>query len=263
MWDFFNNNPAAFWVALGCTVLIIGAVLVAVIAGKIRYRGKHGEISGGKESGDSQPAQPLIFTDAQALIFSTVINQWQKNLDREIQEMTDRVVKDCIRTASSSVDITAATAKLEYGRFLRQEHKELTAEDNYQVIIYGFVIDQIKIAVKDVVCNAIREDRLEEKTEAEIASIGKSCKQNSINILNEKSAMLRGDLLDQIVESYGNKIQKMADEMMEITKSRYRKLKEDIKAFITEQEAAFREELRLKFPFLSDDMISDIISYIN
>lgn len=262
MWTFFDNNPVAFWATLGCLMAIAAAVFTGVVKGLIRVKSKGGEISGGREQ-SSRSGEPLIFTNAQAFIFSAALSQWQKNLDREITEKTERVVKDCVRIAVSTTDTTAAAAKLEYGRLLRQEHPQLTAEDNYQIIIYGFVIDQIKIAIKDVVCNAIREDRLEEKTEAELLSIGKTCKQNSINILSEKSAMLRGDLLDKIVDTYGSRIQKMADEMIEITKSRYRKLKDEIAALITEREAALREELRVKFPFLGDGDIEDIVGQIN
>lgn len=262
MWTFFDNNPMAFWGILACVTILISVILIAVIRGRLGYDGKYGRIFGGGTQ-KTRPGEELVFTNAQAFIFSAAINQWQKSLDRSIEEKTSRVVSDCVRIAVSTTDTTAATAKLEYGRLLRQEHPQLTVEDNYQIIIYGFVIDQIKISIKDVICNAIREDRLEEKTENEILSIGRTCKQNAVNILSEKSAMLRSDLLDRIVENYGSRIQKMADEMMEITKSRYRKLKEEIASFILEQEASFKEELKIKFPFLPADAIEDIVGQIN
>lgn len=265
MWQFLDNHPlyaaiaiAAFsFVAIGLIILIIklirnGSGIHAKIGGN--------ELDFGSKKGE-KPSEADIMRDM--LILCNSIAQWQKQVDKQIELKTREVIASSIRFANVKIDNSINMAKLDYGDLLKSKKKELTQEDNYQIIIVGFLMDQVREEFKDIICSAIREDHFEDKTQSEIDSIGENAVVRAKIIFESKIDILNRSIITQVSEKNLDKIKEEAAEIIKITASKYKVLKEDIKNIIEKEEKDFKEVLKLKFPNLSEEGIENIVNYYN
>ena len=267
MWEFFNGHPLVAAIALGLMLAICVLVVILLIkaiksgsgveaeAGKsgIRFR------VGGKVGKSREAIEADIIRDA-ALLSSSIIN-WKTELSKEIDKKTNEAISSCIRYSVSKIDNMVNIAKLEYGDFLKKDKDELSNEDNYQIIIYGFLMDQVKEVLKDQICSAIRADHFEEKTDQEIKSIGENCYLLSKLIFEQRLDILRKDILHKISEKYETKIKGETDQLIGLTMQKYKKLKEDIEDIIQSGEEKFRAELKIKFPNFTNEITEQLVNY--
>lgn len=267
MWEFFNGHPLVAAIALGLMLTICVLVVILLIkaiksgsgveaeAGKsgIRFR------VGGKVGKSREAIEADIIRDA-ALLSSSIIN-WKTELSKEIDKKTNEAISSCIRYSVSKIDNMVNIAKLEYGDLLKKDKGELNNEDNYQVIIYGFLMDQVKEVLKDQICGAIRADHFEEKTEQEIKSIGENCYLLSKLIFDQRLDILRKDVLQKIAEKYEPKIKEETDQLIGLTMQKYKKLKKDVEDTIQSGEEKFRAELKIKFPNFTNEITEQLVNY--
>ena len=260
MWEFFNGHPLVAAIALGLMLAICVLVVILLIkaiksgsgveaeAGKsgIRFR------VGGKEGKSREAREADIIRDA-ALLSSTIIN-WKTELSEEIDKKTNEAISSCIRYSVSKIDNMVNIAKLEYGDFLKKDKDELSNEDNYQIIIYGFLMDQVKEVLKDQICSAIRADHFEEKTDQEIKSIGENCYLLSKLIFEQRLDILRKDILHKISEKYETKIKGETDQLIGLTMQKYKKLKKDVEDTIQSGEEKFRAEVKIIVPNFKNEI---------
>ena len=269
MWNFIGAHPFTA-VAIGALLIIIIAAIVGIIANAVNS-GKEVEAGigatgfklkfGAKEKREKKEEDITanIVRDA-ALLSSTIIN-WKESLSRQLEKMQQDIISSCIRFAVSRIDNLVNIAKLEYPSIVKRKKGELSTEDNYQIIICGFLMDQVKEYFKNQVCGAIREDHFEEKTESEIKAVGENCYLGAKLIFEDKASVLQKDVLMEINEKYGSKIKKEADDIIEMTEEKYKGLKRDTRETIELSEARFKTELKMKFPMFTEETIDVLVSY--
>ena len=267
MWEFFNGHPLITTIAF--VLIVVVFVLVAILLIKAIKSGSGVEAEagksgikfriGGKSGKNRETIEADIIRDA-ALLSSSIIN-WKTELSKEIDKKTNETISSCIRYSVSKIDNMVNIAKLEYGELLKKDKGELNNEDNYQVIIYGFLMDQVKETFKDQICGAIRADHFEEKTEQEIKSIGENCYLLSKLIFEQKLDILRKDILCKISEKYEPKIKSETDQLISLTMQKYKNLKKDIKDTIQDGEEKFRAELKIKFPNFTNEITDQLVNY--
>ena len=267
MWEFFNGHPLVAAIALGLMLAICVLVVILLIkaiksgsgveaeAGKsgIRFR------VGGKVGKSREAIEADIIRDA-ARVCDAIIN-WKTELSKEIDKKTNEAISSCIRYSVSKIDNMVNIAKLEYGDFLKKDKDELSNEDNYQIIIYGFLMDQVKEVLKEQIWSAIRADHFEEKTDQEIKSIGENCCLLSKLIFEQRLDILRKDVLHKIFEKYETKIKEEADQLIGLTMQKYKKLKKDVEDTIQSGEEKFRAELKIKFPNFTNEITEQLVNY--
>lgn len=266
MWQFLDNHPlyAAIVIAAISILIVTAAILIVKL---VKNGGVHAKIGnneldlGNSNNKSKKLSEPELMRDM--LILCNSINQWQKQVDRQIELKIKEVVSSSIRFANTKIDNSINAAKLDYGDFLKANKKELTQEDNYQIIICGFLMDQVREEFKDIICGAIREDHFENKTAAEIDSIGENAKVRAQIIFESKADVLNRKIINQIKEKNIDKIKQEAKEIIGITADKYKLLKEEIKNIIETEEKDFKEVLKLKFPHLSQEGIDNIVNYYN
>ena len=267
MWEFFNGHPLIATIALGL-MLVICVLIVILLVKAVKYgSGLEAEAGktgirfkvGGKPGKNKEVVEADIIRDA-ALLSSSIIS-WKTELSKEIDKKTNETISCCIRYSVSKIDNLVNVAKLEYGSLLKKEKSELDNEDNYQIIIYGFLIDQVKEVLKDQICSAIRADHFEEKTEQEIKSIGENCYLQSKIIFEQKVDILRKGILQQIAKKYESKIKDESDQLIDLTKQKYKNLKKDIEEMIQGGEEKFRTELKIKFPNFTNEITDQLVNY--
>lgn len=265
MWQFLDNHPlyAAIIIAAISMLVIAAAVLIVklVKSGGIHAKIGNNELDLGNSNKGKKLSEPELMRDM--LILCNSINQWQKQVDRQIEIKTKEAVSSSIRFANTKIDNSINAAKLDYGDFLKTNKKELTQEDNYQIIICGFLMDQVREEFKDIICSAIREDHFENKTTAEIDSIGENAKVRAQIIFESKADVLNREIIEQVKSKNIDKIKEEAREIINITADKYKILKEEIKNIIEAEERDFKEVLKLKFPHLSQEGIDNIVNYYN
>lgn len=269
MWVFFDKHPIIAGIIF--SLLLVIAVLLVIItikaiknggevdaeAGKdgVKFHvgGKEGKLKG-KKAFESNIVKDAVF------LSSSIIN-WKGDLSKEIDKKTNETIANCVRYSVSKIDNLINIAKLEYGEILKKEKEELTAEDNYQIIIYGFLMDQVKETIKDQICEAIRADHFEDKTDVEIRAIGENCYLLSKLIFEQRLNILQRDILVKIAEKYEPKIKKEADDLVELTAQKYKNLKKEIEETINDREEKFRAELKIKFPNFTDEITDQLVNY--
>lgn len=267
MWEFFNGHPLVAAIALGLMLAICVLVVILLIKAIKSGSGVEAEAGksgikfrvGGKAGKSREAIEADIIRDA-ALLSSSIIN-WKTELSKEIDKKTSETISSCIRYSVSKIDNMVNIAKLEYGDLLKKDKGELNNEDNYQVIIYGFLMDQVKEVLKDQICGAIRADHFEEKTEQEIKSIGENCYLLSKLIFDQRLDILRKDVLQKIAEKYEPKIKEETDQLIGLTMQKYKKLKKDVEDTIQSGEEKFRAELKIKFPNFTNEITEQLVNY--
>lgn len=270
MWSMIIAHPISVVAIIGLAIIIVASI-VGIIASAVNS-GKEVEAGVGatglklkfgagnkKNEKTEEDITANIVRDA-ALLSSTIIN-WKESLSRQLEKMQADVVSSCIRYAVSRIDNLVNIAKLEYPSIIKRKKGELSVEDNYQNIICGFLMDQVKEYFKNQVCGAIREDHFEEKTDAEIKAVGDNCYLGAKLIFEDKAEVLQKDILLEIDGKYGPKIKKEADEIIEITEEKYKELKKSKKEIIEMSECRFKTELKIKFPMFTEETIDVLVSY--
>ena len=268
MWVFFDKHPIIAGIALGLMLVI--AVLAVVLIIKAIKSGGDVEAEAGKDGlrfhvggkdgkNKKKNFESDIIRDA-ALLSSSIIN-WKGDLSKEIDKKTTETIANCVRYTVSRIDNMVNVAKLEYGEILKKKKEKLTTEDNYQIIIYGFLMDQVKETIKDQICEAVRADHFEDKSDIEIKAIGENCYLLSKLIFEQRLDILQRDVLLKISEKYEPKIKKEADELVEFTAQKYKNLKKEIEETIKDREEKFRTELKIKFPTFTDEITDQLVSY--
>lgn len=267
MWNFFDGHPVIAIIVIGVFVAISIPIIILLIKAARSGNGVEAEAGkeglklklGKKEVKNREEFEADIIRDA-ALLSSSIIS-WKNEVSKEIEKKTNEVINNCVRYATSRIENVIGIAKLDYGNILKSKKDELTQEDNYQITIYGFLIDSVKETLKDQICSAIRADHFEDKTEAEIKAIGENCYLLSKLVFEDKIQYLRKDIVDEIDEKYCNRIKKGADEIVEITAQKYKNLKKEIEETVSSNEEKFRAELKLKFPKFTDETTDQLVNY--
>lgn len=267
MWEFFNGHPLVAAIALGLMLAICVLVVILLIKAIKSGSGVEAEAGksgikfrvGGKVGKSREAIEADIIRDA-ALLSSSIIN-WKTELSKEIDKKTSETISSCIRYSVSKIDNMVNVAKLDYGELLKKDKSELNNEDNYQIIIYGFLMDQVKEVLKDQMCSAIRADHFEEKSEQEIKSIGENCYLLSKLIFEQRLDILRKDILHKISEKYETKIKGEADQLINLTIQKYKNLKKDIEDMVQSGEEKFRAELKIKFPNFTNEITDQLVNY--
>lgn len=267
MWEFFNGHPLIAAIALGLMLVICMLIVILLIKGIRTGSGVEAEAGksgikfkvGGKLGKNKEELEAELISNA-AFLSSSIIN-WKTGLSKEIEKKQNDTVSYCVRYAVSRIENLVNVAKLEYGEILKKEKEELNSEDNYQIIIFGFIMDQVKEIFKDQICGAIRADHFEEKTEQEIKSIGENCFLGAKLIFEQKTDILKGEILRKIAEKYESKVKKESDELIDLTMQKYKSLKKDIEETVKGREEKFRAELKVKFPTFTEDITDSLVNY--
>ena len=267
MWEFFNGHPLIAGISLAlmlviCVLIVILLVKAIKTGSGVEAEAGRGGIKfkvGGKVIKSREAFEADIVRDA-ALLSSSIIN-WKTELSKEIDKKTNETISGCIRFSVSKIDNIINIAKLEYGELLKKRKGELSTEDNYQVIIYGFLLDQVREKFKDEICSAIRADHFEEKTEQEIKSIGDNCYLLSRLIFEQRLDVLQKEILDIIAEKYEPIIKRESDGLIDLTMQKYKNLKKDIADTIQSGEEKFRAELKIKFPTFTSEITDQLVNY--
>lgn len=262
MWQFFNDHPVVAILAMAFTAAL-ATVLVILIArlGRNGIKAKLGnnEISFGKSNTPKETTETETMRDL--LILSSSVNHWQKQVDKQISALTQEVVSTSIRFANLKIDNAINGIKNNYRFYLKEDKDHLTVEDNYQMIICGFVLDQIREDFKDIICAAIREDHFDTKTQNEIEAISETAITRAQLRFEEQIEVLNKDVIKKIEEENLSKVKKETAEVIEITAKKYRESREAATKLIEENEVQQRESLKLKFPNLSAESIDNIVKY--
>lgn len=268
MWVFLDNHPffaaviiaMAFILATSILLLVFKLIKNGLKVRKAKILGNEIEFGGNIEVTEKVSETEFM---RDMLILCNSINQWQKQVDKQIEVKTKEVINSSIRFANTKIDNTVNIAKLEYGDLLKKERKELTQEDNYQIIIYGFLMDQVREELKDIICSVIREDHFEDKSSIELESIGENATIRAKIIFESRSDILNKEILEKIKENNLPKINTEANEIIRVTADKYRNLKTEVQEIIEKEEKDFKEVLKLKFPKVSEEGINNIVNYYN
>lgn len=268
MWNFANSHPTIGIILL--SLIAVAFVLLIVVLIKAIKNGGDVEASLGKDGvglkvgGKKKKSKEEFETDIirNATLLSSSIISWKNDVTKEIDKKTNDTISSAIRYAVTKIDNMVNVAKIEYGETLkRKKGGKLSNEDNYQTIICGFLMDQTKEYFKDVICGAIREDHFEEKTEAEIKSIGENCYFGIKLIFEDKLDIINKDVIKEIAEKYEPKIKKETNELIELTAEKYKNLKKEKEEVIKDREDRFKVEMKMKFPVFSEETINSLVSY--
>lgn len=274
MWQFLSENPTYAWCLLGL-IFFVFIVLLIISKDKKMPKIKKANLFGNEiEFGDKESKKDDDNIEGKdsfseedkmrdALILCSSITQWQKTIDKIIDYKTKEVINSSIRYANNVIDTNANRACLEYGAIIRETKKEITQEDNYQIIISGFLVDQVREELKNIVCTAIREDHFETKSPVEIESISEDATARAHLIFNSKKDVLNPEIMEKISEKYSAKIKTEVNNIISLTAEKYKNLKTEIQKTIEEETEQFKDTLRLKFPEFSSDSIDNIVSYYN
>jgi hypothetical protein len=269
MWNFFDNHPTIAIIVISVFIVMAISIVVLIVKATKSGNGVEAEVgkdgfkfnAGKKEKINKEELERDIL--ANAVFLSNSIISWKTGVSKEIDKLTQEVIIECIRHASTRIDNSVNEYQIKYGSLLKETKKELTQEDNYQIIIYGFLTEQIKEKTKDIICSAIRADNFENKTEIEIKTIGEDCYSSSKSILEKHIQHLRKDIIEEIEEECCLRVKKIADEVIELTAQKYKNLKKEIESIIEEKEEKFRAELKIKFPNLKGETVDLMVSYYN
>lgn len=262
MWQFFSAHPiiAAVTIAVVSILAFTVVVLVAKL-GKNGVRAKLGnnEFSLGKTGAPKESSETEMMREL--LILSSSINHWQKQVDKQINALTQEVISTSIRFANLKIDNAINGIKNNYRFYLKENKEDLTTEDNYQMIICGFVLDQVREDFKDIICAAIREDHFDVKTQNELEAIGETAIIRAQLRFEEQIDVLNKEVVEKIKEENLAKVKKETAEIIEITAKKYKESREEIIKLIEESERQQKECLKLKFPSLSAESIDNIVKY--
>ena len=262
MWQFFSAHPIIAVLAMTFTAALATALVILIAKlGKNGVKAKVGnsELSFGKPGAPKESTEAEMMRDL--LILSSSINHWQKQVDKQINALTQEVISTSIRFANLKIDNAINGIKNNYRFYLKEEKETLTTEDNYQMIICGFVLDQVREDFKDIICAAIREDHFDTKTQSELEAIGETAIIRAQLRFEEQIDVLNKDVIEKIKEENLTKVKKEATEIIEITAKKYRESREAIGKLIEENEFQQKESLKLKFPNLSAESIDNIVKY--
>ena len=265
MWQFLDGHPAYAAIIISLVSLIVISLVVLIVkliksGGGIHAKFGDKEIDVGKKTKEKIPESEVM---RDMLILCNSINQWQKQVDKQVEAKTREVISSSVRFANTKIDNEINTTKLYYGNILKKSKKELTQEDNYQIIIFGFLMDQLREEFKDIICSAIREDHFETKTKQEIDSIGENAMIRTQIIFENNANVLNGKIIEEIKQENIAKVKISCSEIINLTADKYKVLKSEIQEIISKEEKDFREVLKLKFPNISSEGIDNIVNYYN
>ena len=80
-------------------------------------------------------------------------------------------------------------------------------------------------------------------------------------IFEQKVDILRKGILQQIAKKYESKIKDESDQLIDLTKQKYKNLKKDIEEMIQGGEEKFRAELKIKFPNFTNEITDQLVNY--
>lgn len=276
MWQFLDNHPIIGVVFLSLFLILL-AVGIGLIVKAIKkgggIRAKLGnnelEISGKKEEitrKNKYTSEIVRDAMSDAIMVSNAANKWKKNLDDKIRNLQNMVISSCIKTATQTIGMYCDDALLEYGKVLREEKKDgekLTTEENYQIIMYGFITDTVRDLLKDIVCETIREDHFDSKTQSELLDVGNDAfrKVKFKFESNMEQCGLRKDILKRIAKKYESIIKESTTNIINMTAEKYRKLQEDSETLITTETQKEKEKLKFDYPGFPPEHINTLVNY--
>lgn len=259
MWQFLSDHIAFAIIAL---LLVVGVAMFIIKVG-IKLKSGNKEL----EIGDRNKDMNLSIKDAMsnAIIVSSLANRWKSDLDNKIKSLEKDVITSCTKAATKTIEMYCDDARLEYGKFLKEEKKELSTIENYQIIMYGFILDSVRELFKDIICELIREDHFDSKTSTELSEIGSDAFRQAKNKFEsqKESCGLKRDILIKIAEKYEPIVKENSKNIINNTSEKYKKLKEDIKNLVTSETEKEKEELRLKFSNFPSEYIENLVNYYN
>lgn len=250
VWGFFNNNPIAASVAF-FSILIAICFIAFILARAIKHGKIDGEISASKDGFKLKTGKNKEFDGANyiagMLSFSNHLTSWREEVRTKIAEMQANTISDCVQKAVRDIDNLASKASFEYSKILLSKKQSLTVEDNYQVIIYGFVINQVKESFKDTICEIIRKDKIEEKTKSEREAIADSCFMELKNLFKIRTELSKEVLLE-IEKEYRNDIISIILDNLDLSETKYRICRQKKEELISASEIKFNEKIKNLFP---------------
>ena len=250
VWEFLNNNIYIVFIAI---VLIFGLVFL-LVKNNGKFKFKNNEISFGKGR-----TQEDIIRDT--LLLNTIISNWQSNLNKKINKQFNETIGSTIRYAAATIDTNINKIKIDYGKFLREEKGEINQNDNYEIIIFGFLIDKIREDTKDIICAAIREDHFDTKTQKEIEAISQNCVDRAIDTLNSQGTGLNAKIVNKIINEHKSKLFTICDDIIQMSIKKYNELSTKNAEIISNEINNFKEDIKLKFPILHDEAIDSIAKF--
>lgn len=257
MWQFLSDHIAFAIIAL---LLIVGVAIFIIKVG-IKLKSGNKEL----EIGNKNKNVNLLIKDAMsdAIIVSSLANRWKSDLDNKIEGLEKDVINSCTKSATKIIEMYCDDARLEYGKFLKEEKKELTTIENYQIIMYGFILDSIRELFKDIICELIREDHFDSKTSVELSEIGSDAFRQAKNKFESQKEPcgLKDDILIKIAERYEPIIKENSKNIINNTSEKYKKLKEDIKNLVISETEKEKTELKLKFSDFPIEYINSLVNY--
>lgn len=265
MWQFLDEHPVYAAIIILLVSLVAASLIILIMkliksGGGIRAKFGDKEIEVGKKNKEKVSESETM---RDMLILCNSINQWQKQVDKQVESKTREIISSSVRFANTKIDNEINTTKLCYGNILKKNKKELTQEDNYQIIIFGFLMDQLREEFKDIICSAIREDHFEAKTKQEIDSIGENAMVRTQIIFENNTNVLNRKIIEEIKQENIAKIKINCSEIIGLTTEKYKVLKSEIQEIISKEEKDFKEVLKLKFPNVSSEGIDNIVNYYN
>jgi len=197
-----------------------------------------------REEGDDKKKADYIGT---MLSYNNNCIIWRDEVREKMAEIQSRTVSDCISKAVMDIDNLANEIRYKYSNILSNSKKEKTMEDNYQIIIYQFAVNQAQEKIKDDLCRKIREDRLNEKTDSEIKAIAETCYLNLREVFKAREELSKEILLNIDLE-YKPKIINVVLDNLDLSEKKYQKCKLDKEALVKKSEENFNLKLKTLFP---------------
>lgn len=259
-WVLIGSNPvvAAVFAVSVLIVVIAFVLMIKKIIDKISHKGgkikkitKDGiefaydnENNVRKEENDTKKKADYV---GAMLSYNNHCIAWRDEIREKMAEIQSRTISDCISKAVMDIDNLANEIRYKYSSILSSSKKEKTIEDNYQIIIYQFVVNQAQEKIKDDLCRKIREDRLNEKTDSEIKAIAETCYLNLREVFKVREELSKEILLNIDLE-YKPKIINIVLDNLDLSEKKYQKCKLDKEALVKKSEENFNLKLKTLFP---------------
>lgn len=261
MWQFFSEHTVLAAVMVFSVFLI--AIIFAIIFTKKGIEkidvGKDG-VSFSTKSDKGKTPEEII---SETVVFCNRINRYNMDIFKQLEINTNNTVSECIEHSTKCIDLNIQKVRLEYFTLLKETKAKITPEDNYQTLIYGFLLDQISEYFKDEMCTLIRKDQLNSKKQEELDLIGENCFLEARRIFEEKIDFLNRDILEKVAFKYEKIVKNCSNNIIELTKAKYNELLKLNTEYMENKERELREELKLNFPQFSEKLINNLIKYSN
>lgn len=195
-----------------------------------------------------------------AVIISNEVSKYHADVEKMKEKDKNDVIHSCIVFANNKIEDAIYNIQNSYLNVSNPLKESLSSEDNYRLIIFGLVLDQLKESFKDIICRYIREDHFESKSEAEIKSISDECINKGKKILNNAAYGIDKSVIIDMDSTLKSEIKSSSEEIIDNAAERYKKYKKDIEEKIQIKKETTIKSIKAKSSIISDEVAESLMN---